>query len=423
MLKRICLAIILLTGAGAAVLQAAESDINWKEELNTLKSRINELETRLAAQEGVSEEQKEILNELGSVADALGNLEFGVGVTAVVQDVHGATQALNPEGNVTDATISLDLELGAELWEGASAFLLVEAGNGDGIDSDIATLSGLNDDADDDPGLHLTEAWLEQRWLDECVALKVGKIGLTGPVGHNECGFDANALANDETSQFLSSGFVNNITIEFPEDNGFGLDLWVSPSDMIDIGFGIAEADSDWDDCFNSLFYIGEIDFKLNPMGRPGTYRFYYWRNELDHVRLDDADSDQNAGEGYGLSFDQEINDWLAVFGRYGAAEEEIYMVSDAWSVGVQCSGELWGREKDVLAVAYGVAELGDDGRDIIDLEIGDPKDEVHIEAYYNFFVNDHLQITADIQYLQNSLGTGENDDIWVFGLRSQLGF
>jgi hypothetical protein len=34
--------------------------------------------------------------------------------------------------------------------------------------------------------------------------------------------FDTNAVANDETSQFLSSGLVNSVAVTFPEDNGAG---------------------------------------------------------------------------------------------------------------------------------------------------------------------------------------------------------
>jgi len=435
-MRRIVRVIVGLIVVGLVVPSlAAEPPADWQQQLDALKQRIARLEQSAASQESESQEHGQMLKELATVRKTLGALEFAIGITGVLQATQGADH-LSEEGDVTDATMSLDVEVGADLWEGASGFVHIEAGNGDGVDGDVETLSGLNDDADDDATLRLTEAWLEQRWWDERVALRIGKIDLCGGCGMNECAFDGNAVANDETAQFLSTGFVNNIAVDFPEDNGFGAEIWLAPCSWLDVGVAIAEADADWDNVFDDLFYIGQVNLKPTLWGRPGTYRFFAWRNDTDHELLtepvldpddpfldDSAPSNDNAGKGLGVSCDQELADGLTAFFRYAVQDHDIYMVERAWSAGFQIDGKSWARPDDVLGAAYGVAELGCEGAQIVKAELGNPKDEIHIELYYNIFANDHLQISPDVQYVRNAMGSGTSDTFWTFALRAQLGF
>ena len=77
-------------------------------------------------------------------------IEIALGATGVLQGSPGAEELLGPGGDVTDGSMSFDLELTLPVAKHGKFYTLFEAGAGDGIDGDIPTLSGFNDDADDD---------------------------------------------------------------------------------------------------------------------------------------------------------------------------------------------------------------------------------------------------------------------------------
>jgi carbohydrate-selective porin OprB len=378
-----------------------------REEFDQVKARLDQLE-------GAKDEAQGPWFE---------KLDICLCATTILQSSSGAKKALSPERDVTDATLSSDLEIAALLSECASAFAHFEAGSGDGIDGDIPTLSGFNDDADDDPNLRLTELWYEHRFCAHRIALKMGKIDLTGPCGRHESSFDANALANDECAQFLSSGFVGNLAVEFPDDNSFALVLWGSPHELIDVGLGLADADADWDNVFDNSFVILELDFKPTVAGRPGNYRLYAWLNDKDHTEIKDLTKTKEEGSGVGVSLDQELTDIVSAFARFGRQQDDVYPVEGAWSVGLQYSASFIGRQDDFFGIAYGQAKIGGDQRDVDKLTGVRTGDEDHLEAYYNFKVNDNLSISPGVQYVNNVNGDKDNGEVWAFGVRAHLSF
>ena len=243
-----------------------------------------------------------------------------------------------------------------------------------------------------------------------------GKVDLTTD-------FDASAVANSETDQFLSSGFANNLAVEFPDDNGFGAMLWASPHDLLDIGIGVADADADWDNVFNDVFSIVELDFKPKIAERQGNYRIYGWFNGKDHDDLKEPAKTKEDNYGYGVSLDQDITEIVTLFARYGWQMGRVSQVEHAWSAGLQCSGKFYGREDDTLGLAYGMAIIGDDWKDVDRGNGINTGDEHHVELYYNLKVNDHLNISPDIQWVKNPNGDRDNDNVWVLGIRAQLSF
>lgn len=398
--------LLILLSAGAAFGQ--ESSVT-RDEMDTLKTKLERLE-------------KAIERQAASTLKTEGGkrwyekIDIAVGATGMLQGSSGAKEPLSPEGDVTDGSMSFDLELTIPVEKYGKFYSLFEAGAGDGIDADIPTLSGFNDDADDDQNVRLTEIWYEHIWFGERLRFRGGKVDLTTD-------FDASAVANSETDQFLSSGFVNNLAVEFPDDNSFGAMLWASPSDLWDIGVGVADADADWDNVFEDVFSIVELDFKPKIAGRQGIYRIYGWFNGKDHEHLEDPYKTKEDNYGFGLSFDQEITEVMALFARYGWQRDSVSQVEHAWSAGLQCSGKFYGREDDTFGLAYGMAIIGDDWKDVDRTNGINSANEHHVELYYNLKVNEHLNISPDIQWVKNPNGDSDNDDVWAFGLRAQLSF
>lgn len=405
---------VMLVMGGMLILLAGGSSFGQehcvtREEMDAMNIRLEGLEKAVeqhAADTSKTEEEKRWYEKI----------DIAFGATGVLQGSSGAKKRLSREGDVTDGSMSFDLELTMPVANYGKFYSLFEAGAGDGIDDDIPTLSGFNDNANDDENVRLTELWYEHVWFGDRVRLRGGKIDITTD-------FDTNVVANCEKDQFLSSGFVNNLAVEFPDDNGFGAMFWVSPGNLWDIGIGVADADGDWDNVFDNVFSIVELDFKPKIADRQGNYRIYGWFNNKEHEDLRDPTKTKEDNYGFGVSFDQEITDVFGLFARYGLQRDSVSQIEHAWSVGLQCSGKFYGRENDIFGLAYGMAIIGDDWKNVDRRNGINSGDEHHVELYYKLKVNDYLNISPNIHWVKNPNGDSDNDDVWVFGLRTRLSF
>ena len=384
-------------------------------ELSELKARTAELERKVAKQGSQIEGRDAQMSELKEIKEALGRINIGGGITGVVQASDNNEEANTGEGDVTDGAYSVDLEIESPIGEKGAAFLHIEGGEGAGIDDDVLSLSGCNADANNTAGrLEVTEAWYEHSLLDKALAFTIGKLDLTAY-------FDGNEVANDETAQFLSSGFKNNLAVEF-SDNGFGTRLTWSPIELLDLSLGLQDSDSDWENIFDHPFSIFEINLKPDFLGLGGNYRFYAWRNGSNHTKWEDASKTHEDNSGFGFSFDQGISDKVTLFARLGWQEEEVKEIKSAWSLGGELRSPFLSRPEDVFGIAYGKAILGGDYKESASSPTNDA-DEGHFEAYYNIKVNEHLSISPDVQVITEPNGNDSADTVTVFGTRCQIDF
>lgn len=346
------------------------------------------------------------------------NLSLGGNLSFVGQGSSGNDDntAISGEGDATDASYAAELELSIKTGEKGEAYMLIEGGEGNGLEGEeIVSFWGVNGDAKDSSSrLEISEAWYQHPFMDDKLHFTIGKLDLTNY-------FDGNTVANDETSQFLSGGFVNSIAVEFPDNSG-GARLTASPSDLIDVSLAWQSGDSDWEDIFDNAFYIGEVDVKPVLQGKQGNYRFYGWTNQVDHAELIGSNTDES-GWGAGVSLDQQLTDALTFFARVGYQDEDVYSFDVAWSAGFSVAGSLWGRENDILGLAYGMAMLSDDYETNLRNSGISPEDESHFEAYYSIFVNQHLAISPDLQIVTNAEGNNDFNTVWVGSLRGLVTF
>lgn len=346
----------------------------------------------------------------------INQFDIALGVTGLVQSTMGADQSICAENDVTDASRSVDLEISSQFSAANKFYSLIVAGSGDGIDGDICTFSGFNGDADNDPTFRFAELWVEHAILPDKLALTVGKLDLTSR-------FDANEVANSETGQFLSGGFINNLATEFPDDNSFGAMLWLTPHRSLNLGMAVADADADWENVFEGNFSMIEVDFITEIAGRTSNLRAYGWFNDKDHVSLALPSDSTASNRGAGLSIDQAISKDFHAFGRMGFQDDEIAEIGSAYSFGLRAGCGLLGRPDDAVGVAYGVNRLGHDYELLQrDAQIS-TADEVHAELYYSFTANNHLVLSPDLQWVQHADGVSTSNDLLSFGMRAQLGF
>lgn len=409
-----------------------------EEEITELKARIAQLEKRLVQQEDKTVEVEKIAHgakrEFSEFIDYKAGegleikpagLTIGAGATFILQgtnNANGDDLAKNGE-DVTDVSYSMDLELEKTFDDYGLAFIHLETGDGAGVEDELQVFSNVNRDADDsDNSVSVTEAYYEHYFKILPLTLTFGKIDPTAYLDQNE-------YANDECTQFLGHIFRNSPALEFPDDNAAGVRMAIEPVDFLGLEFTAMDANADWEDAFDNMFLAGQVNIKPNILDRPGNYRVYGWLNDKDHIKWDDALKTKEESYGFGLSFDQEITDVLGAFARYGWQDPEVYAdgsdfsLEQFWSAGIQLAGSLWNRDEDVIAIAFGQVIPSDDYKKANDLKANT---ESHLEAYYNFKVNDNLSVSPDIQVIWDPYGgDAVNGDktIFVGGVRAQVDF
>ena len=387
---RLATAVLVLMAAGIAI--AEESSSLPEEKANNTAENSPSLPKALA--EAALNDQIQLHGGMTVVASSLSASDANDGI---------------------DGTMSVDLELTVSTSKSGKVHVLLEAGSGSGIDTKAPTLSGFNDDADDDHTVRPTEVWYEHTF-GEKVRLRGGKVDLSTD-------FDTNEVANSETDQFLSTGFVNNLAVEFPDDNGLGMVLWIAPNDLLDLGFGFADADADWDNIFGTHFSMVELGFKPRVFARQGNYRVYGWHNGRDHERLTDAEITDDANYGFGISADQEIAEGVTLFARYGHQRGSVAPIEHAWSTGLQLEGVIGHRSHDTIGLAYGKAIIGEDWKTANPENLADFGNEHHLELYYSMRINRFLSLSPNLQWVKHPNGDKDHNSHWAGALRMQLSF
>lgn len=112
--------------------------------------------------------------------------------------------------------------------------------------------------------------------------------------------------------------------------------------------------------------------------------------------------------------------EWLDIEGeRFGWQDPDVSTVEWAWSTGFQLDGAPWGRKDDYTGFAVGMDIPGDEYGDAGNHD--DP--EGHLEAYYNFKVNECLAVSPDYHLIWNPNGNVGENLINVIEVRGQVGF
>ncbi len=275
---------------------------------------------------------------LKAISDRPGVLRFNGGATTVLHWNPGSNPGL------TTATGSFDIFAHTSLGEHTLVFFDIEAIGGNGPDARIANSSVLNADAgstQDTDGvdrLTVLEAWTELTLFDEVLTATLGKIDITNY-------FDNNAVANDETSQFLAGAFVNNLSLP-AFANSPGIRVRTSILDKFFVQAAIARIENSGDALLSRLMKAVSVGMKIFPeTDTEGNVRVYgYVLPAPGH------------DGGFGISYDQSFLQSVTVFGRYGSNRSgaaSLWGIRDSWSAGMRFATLIDDR-RFVAAAAYG---------------------------------------------------------------------
>ncbi len=400
------------------------------ERVRDLEKRIEQLEEKQNDTDVTSERS----HRLHPVHSEFG-LEITGGITFTVQGVANVDSLKRSE-----AAISGDLAIEGPIGERGMAVIVLDFQRGLGID-DLSLMSGPNGNptgtnADvesfNDTSLKVTQLYYEHHFLEGALTLSVGQLDITGYL-------DANNFANDETAQFMANVFVNNPSIEFGGTDNFyspGLAVVFSPAESLDITLGAFDGNGDYARPFDDPFVLAELDFKLRPLGREGTYRVYYWRrSSRPEANLEFfADTADTAlakayNQGVGLSLDQYLTGHTGVWLRAGTQRETVSQMKAFIGAGLYALGLIKRRGSDSMGLGFGVNLPGKDYKDFkkaTDTSY-EPGSEHYMEVYYDVFLGGRggmgFHVAPDLQYVINRGGNRKTADALVYGMRLQADF
>jgi porin len=350
----------------------------------------------------------------------------------------GTSQGGNYEG-LLKLTLGLDLEKLVG-WSGGSSYFAVLYPHGPGITNryvhDYNVLSSI--DAYD--SWRLFEAWVQQDFSDHRYSIRIGQLttdnnffvsdganlyinsvfGVTGTALHNVIvpiypvaspGIHFKWQPNSQW--YFQTMAVSDNPGAQDGNNKHGLRYDLHTGALIVSEAGYQRSSSDTAAVLEGKYKVGGLYdtgwFPDNSTGIPrhGTSAVY--------VIVDQ--------QVYRQSFDpKEAFRGASAFFRGSLAPEDRNPVTRYFDAGLNYTGLLHGREKDILGVAFSYERLSSELRQAS----GEPVPSHHehvLEASYLWTCNDHFSVQPDLQYIWNPGAIGTTPNAFVGGVRFAVTF
>lgn len=369
----------------------------------------------------------------------------GLSLTMVAQKSFQPSVADSQLGYRADAFVSLPLEPIGEIQQ--SVFTQFRLGQGAGLtglgsySKPNATAFGLQG------GLRAEDsvALLAQAWYQASIPLPMGgpkatsrqtlevNVGKMDPFVF----FDQNAVAGDETRQFLNSVFVHNPLLDAGGDigvdaNGFAPGLRLSLLSSADKQeswrlslalFGAGDKGANYQRSLGTPMVMLQAETSTHLFGAvPGNYRVYAWSNP-QAVHFDPAASTPERHTGWGLSLDQRVGEGVTLFARYGHETQGHVKFDRALTIGTEVDGAPWGRGGDSLGLALGWLGTSEAYRSFTAPTSAIHGQERVGELYYRFRVGKQFELSPGLQYIARPGSDPGAQDVRILGLRSQFNF
>lgn len=391
--------------------------------------------------------------------DALDGLAVGASLTTVAQRPAGlptATVDGNSQLNYrADVTATLPLEPVGDVEQ--KLFAHFRMGQGLGLNSPLANLGGFASAPNavafrasganpDDSVAILGQAWYQaaiplpfggfKPRSRETLELTFGKMDIFGF-------FDQNAVAGDETRQFLNSVFVHNPLLDAGGEigvdaNGFQPGVvasyynWAAKPDTWRLSLGVfgTRQGANYQRYFTSPLVVTQAETSVKLDGLTGNYRLYHWRNgqglELDGSLARHA--------GWGFSADQRLGDGVTAFVRFGKLTAGQTPFDRAVTLGGEFNGAAWSRGGDAVGVALGWLRASDAYRgfggsgDIVGdgsgvFTFAPSGAEKVVELYYRYRVSGQFELSPDFQQIRKMGANPDARTVRILGVRAQLAY
>ena len=336
---------------------------------------------------------------------------FG-GVTAVYQqELHSGDDDQSISGD-----LMFDLPTASGGW-----FLYLEASSGVSDGSIFNRYPGINGDAgsvlDESGHSHLQVSEFHYRFDFDGAQLTIGEID---PSAH----LDRSRIANDENTHFLSQGFVNNPTIQFPDYTPGIMYRITAQERRPEVTVIVASSDGIADNPTRSYRDLIDVSAAGKGVFAAAGARWFLdetrigvgtWLRTDKHEHVDDAN---RTGKNYGAYFvyGKAYGPQIINF-RLGLANEKVSRVARFASVAYE-------REFAAGSLGLGYSRFFESGR----ARSAASGDSDHVETWFRApLVGESLQVTGSLQYLSNpgfdSTGITAERHALIAGIRLDYSF
>jgi high affinity Mn2+ porin len=277
---------------------------------------------------------------------------------------------------------------------------------------------------------------------------------LTFTVGHLSATdiFDTSAYAKDSRSQFMNWVLVNNGAWDYPADslgftNGAAVELssrtWTGRLGVFQVSKVANGIRMDWN-LAHAWSAVAEVERRYSPRGHAGAVRLLAYDTRAHMGNYQDTLNNPSLGEdiyltaayrykyGFGINLEQELRRNLGAFARLGWSDgkNQTYEFTDVdrtATAGLSLKGARWRRRQDTVGLAAIVNGISAVHRQYLaagglGILVGDGsldyRPEHIYEAYYNWKISKHLQLTPDYQLAEDPAYNHARGPVNLFALR-----
>ena len=326
------------------------------------------------------------------------NVKIGVDAAITTQFAH-RTKGDDPAlvNHRAYALASADLFFTAGIAQNTVFFADIVALSGSPPDAEIPTLTLLNGYTARlvrQNELNLREVWLRTELFGQRLALTTGRLDLTNY-------FDANALSNDESTQFLSDALVNNQMLGL-SSNGTGVAAEFDPKNGFRLKFGLQQSNTEATNLSESLFTLSEVGYTFTPFSLPeGTYRLWFRTDNTTDLIT----------KAVGISVDQKLTNAVGLFGRYGTKGFELEGRDHYWSAGVGFQNGFIFNPQDTWGIGFAETKFFSGDREKL------------VEGYYNLLLTERLRLSFNLTHALETPAGGTKFGYLLPGIRLQAAF
>ena len=381
--------------------------------------------------------------------------------------------SLTPGAQVRD-TVSVDVMGGMRLWRGGEFFADGLVWQGYGLNNTLGMAGFPNGEAYK-IGETYPHAYLCRAFIRETIGFGGGKEAaddapfelkgskelrrLTFTVGHFSATdlFDTNAYANDSRFQFMNWVLINNGAWDYPANtlgftNGAAVELnihaWAGRLGLFQVSQVQNGMRLDWN-LSKAWSAVAEVERRYSPGGHAGAVRLLAYDTRAHMGSYQETLNNPSFGEdiavtaayrykyGFGVNLEQEIYENLRVFARLGWSDGknetwEFTDVDRTAAAGLSVKGAWWGRLEDTVGLGVAVNGISAAHRQFLaarglGITVGDGaldyRSERITEAYYNWKIAKHFQLTPDYQFAQNPAYNHARGPVNLFALRLHTEF
>lgn len=380
--------------------------------------------------------------------------------------------------NEKQNSVTATLYIGAKLWKGAELYVNPELAGGSGLSGAEGMAGSSNGETfragDPSPTLYLARLFLKQtfalgkktEWEDD----NPNQIGEKLPVnrlsfyfGKMSIGdlFDNNEYSNSPRTQFMNWSLMNNgawdyaanvrgYTYSFTTELVLGKMSYKLSAATLPTEANGSELNTNFSDSF-AIAINAEVDKSYSFGSRNGTIRvlaFYNSANMGNYAQAvsgtgtPDVTTTRKFGrtkKGFGINFDQEVNNTLGLFGRFGwnDGKNETWVFAEidrSVSLGASLKGSGWKRDDDNAGIAIVVNGLSKEHRNYLakggsGFMLGDGSlnyaGEIVSELYYSCKPSAKIPLwfTCNYQFAANPGYNKDRSPVHIFSFRMHCEF